>query len=931
MMKYTQLPVYEQKARILESLERHQVIVVESPTGSGKTTQLPVILHEAGYTQTGMIGVTQPRRIAALSVSEFIAHQLKVPLGDTVGYKMRFEDHTSPRTKIKIMTDGILLQELKLDPWLSKYSVIMVDEAHERSLNIDFILGLLKRILQERHDFKVIISSATINTDMFSMYFNECPVIKIDAMTYPVTLIFDPPAITASTETLAAETALLDKIAVIVGRILSESRPGAILVFLPGERAIKNCIERLSHEPWFRKLYPLPLYGRLSKEEQERVFKSPPFGKKKIVIATNIAETSITINDIAAVIDSGLSKLNFYNPFTYTSSLDEAPVSKASCNQRRGRAGRTQEGVCYRLYTRKDFETRVMYTTEEIYRTDLSEVVMRMAELGIYDFANFDFISPPGKKGIIGAVDTLNMLGALESDNSLSKIGQMMCLFPLSPRQSRMIVEAVLYYPESIEDVLIAAGFLSARSPFLFPDGHELEARKAHAAFRDPLGDFVSFLKVYRQYMQAENQKKFCDRFYLDERIMAEIANIKEQLELIVSDMGVPILSGGKPADYLTAVARGMIQFVCAAQGRDVYRSLTTEKISIHPGSCMYKEHQAFIVAGEIVRTSRMYAMSVSPLSKDIVALVAPALLDKKAAQEARAKAGDGKADRAARSASGTGKGSGKNAQGAGVSGKLSGSAGRGVPYGSAAAAETASGRNSGSTAGGSANEKQPETVSICGTPYIIQKMKGKKQLLLPWEQFSRTVEQLRAERRLQKADKPDADWDVQNGRQDGSSGNAQGKSVPESSSIVYDGRLEQLKNLRAKITFGSYELLAGEKLGLVLSVAEAFPLQPLDSETPFPRTKNFMLPDDTTALLEQLPLIFRTVAAKQKSKQLGFITLFNNGNGTFWLKTSRGFHTALHENLASLQQLIDSAGAGLDETQTAAVNSLYSKIAKLI
>lgn len=915
-MKYTQLPVYEQKARILESLERHQVIVVESPTGSGKTTQLPVILHEAGYTQTGMIGVTQPRRIAALSVSEFIAHQLKVPLGDTVGYKMRFEDHTSPSTKIKIMTDGILLQELKLDPWLSKYSVIMVDEAHERSLNIDFILGLLKRILQERHDFKVIISSATINTDMFSMYFNECPVIKIDAMTYPVTLIFDPPAITASTETLAAETALLDKIAVIVGRILSEGRPGAILVFLPGERAIKNCIERLSHESWFRKLYPLPLYGRLSKEEQERVFKSPPFGKKKIVIATNIAETSITINDIAAVIDSGLSKLNFYNPFTYTSSLDEAPVSKASCNQRRGRAGRTQEGVCYRLYTRKDFETRVMYTTEEIYRTDLSEVVMRMAELGIYDFANFDFISPPGKKGIIGAVDTLNMLGALESDNSLSKIGQMMCLFPLSPRQSRMIVEAVLYYPESIEDVLIAAGFLSARSPFLFPDGHELEARKAHAAFRDPLGDFVSFLKVYRQYMQAENQKKFCDRFYLDERIMAEIANIKEQLELIVSDMGVPILSGGKPADYLTAVARGMIQFVCAAQGRDVYRSLTTEKISIHPGSCMYKEHQAFIVAGEIVHTSRMYAMSVSPLSKDIVALVAPALLDKKAAQQVRAKAGngDGKADRAA---SGTGKGGGKNAQGAGVSGKLSGSSGKAVGQGSRISST------------GAIGEKQPQTVSICGTPYIVQKMKGKKQLLLPWEQFSRTIEQLRAER--QQTGKTDADWDTQKGTAAETVGSIQEVSPLENGSIVYDGRLEQLKNLRAKITFGSYELLAGEKFGLVLSIAEAFPLQPLDSETPFPRTKNFTLPDDTAALLEQLPLIFRTVAAKQKSKQLGFITLFNDGNGTFWLKTSRGFHTALHENLASLQQLIDSAGSELDEAQTAAVNSLYSKIAKLI
>ena len=897
-MKYTQLPVYEQKTRILESLERHQVIVVESPTGSGKTTQLPVILHEAGYTQTGMIGVTQPRRIAALSVSEFIANQLRVPLGDTVGYKMRFEDHTTPDTKIKIMTDGILLQELKLDPWLSKYSVIMVDEAHERSLNIDFILGLLKRILQERQDFKVIISSATINTDMFSMYFNECPVIKIDAMTYPVTLIFDPPAITASTETLAAETALLDKITVIVGRILSEGRPGAILVFLPGERAIKNCIERLSQESWFRKLYPLPLYGRLSKEEQERVFKSPPFGKKKIVIATNIAETSITINDIAAVIDSGLSKLNFYNPFTYTSSLDEAPVSKASCNQRRGRAGRTQEGVCYRLYTRKDFETRVMYTTEEIYRTDLSEVVMRMAELGIYDFANFDFISPPGKKGIIGAVDTLNMLGALEPDNSLSKIGQMMCLFPLSPRQSRMIVEAVLYYPESIEDVLIAASFLSARSPFLFPDGQELEARKAHTAFRDPLGDFVSFLKVYRQYMQAENRKRFCERSYLDERIMAEIANIKEQLELIVSDMGVPILSGGKPADYLTAVARGMIQFVCAAQGRDIYRSLTTEKISIHPGSCMYKEHQAYIVAGEIVHTSRMYAMSVSPLSKEIVALIAPALLDKKAARHTQGTAG---------------KAGNIGGKGSDSSEKRLGSAGERAKQGarSAVTKENSDERSA-------ASEKQLQTVSICGIPYSIQKIKGKKQLILPWEQFSRTVEQLRTEAQRQR------EGVIENKEKCDNRADENGQGV-------YNGALEQLKNLRAKVTFGSYELLTGEKLGLILSIAEAFPLHPLDSGTPFPRSKNFTLPEDTAILLEQLPLIFRTVPAKQKSKQLGFITLFNDGNGTFWLKTSRGFHTALHENLASLQQLIDNAGSGFDEAQTAIVNNLYSKISKLI
>ncbi|MGP1529861.1 MAG: helicase-related protein [Treponema sp.] len=852
-MKYKNLPVYAQKERILDSLSRHQVIVVESPTGSGKTTQLPIILYEAGYAQTGMIGVTQPRRIAALSVSEFIAKQLNVTLSELVGYKMRFEDHTSAETKIKIMTDGILLQELKLDPWLSKYSVIMIDEAHERSLNIDFILGLLKRIIQERSDFKVIISSATINTAMFSLYFNECPIITIDATPYPVTLIFDPPAITASTASLAAEQALYDKIAAIVGRILNEGRSGSILVFLPGERAIKNCIERLSKERWFRKLYPLPLYGRLSKEEQERVFTSPPFGKKKIVIATNIAETSITIDGVAAVIDSGLAKLNFYNPFTYTASLDETPVSKASCNQRRGRAGRTQEGVCYRLYTRKDFETRAMYTVEEIYRTDLSEVVMRMAELGIFDFDGFDFISPPGKKGIIGAIETLNMLGALEPDHRLSKIGEMMCRFPLSPRQSRMIVETILYYPDSIEDILIATSFLSARNPFLFPDGKELEARKAQTAFHGPLGDFMSFLKVYRMYMQADNKKNFCSRYYLDERIMAEIVNIKEQLELIVSDMGVPILSNGKPEQYLTAVARGMIQFVCAAQKKEVYRTLTTEKISIHPSSCMYKEQSPYIVAGEIVRTSRMYAMSVSPLSKDIVALVAPGLLSKKR--------------------------TGKRAAGE-----------QSKPLYTEAKPNTSD----------LAPAKEQNTLTLYGTAYVLQKIKGKKQLMLPWEQFKHTARQLYETAHAEHTENADS-------------------------------TAAHIKGLRATVLLDGYELLNGEKISTIIDIVNTISIEMLDAETAFPRSKHFSLPDDLNALCNVIPLLFRTVVAKPKSKQLGFITLFNDGEGTFWFKTSRGFHTALHENLASIQKLSDFTEIELTDAQRESINTIYGKMNKLL
>ena len=408
-INYKNLPVYEQKERILEALKSNQVIIVQSPTGSGKTTQLPVILHEAGYSQTGTIAVTQPRRIAALSVSEFIAKQLKTKYPGLVGYKVRFEDKTDPTTKIKIMTDGILLQEMKLDPYMSKYSVIMVDEAHERSLNIDFALGLLKRILAVRHDFKVIVSSATMNAENFSRYFGNCPIINIETQTFPVAMVYDPPESKPITTTEAGVEAILGKIEKTIDRVLDNKETGDILVFLPGEKIIKDCMQRLYNSTFRNKIHIVPLYGRLPKEEQERVFDNAPFGKKKVVLSTNIAETSITINGITTVIDSGLAKLNFYSPKTFTSSLVETPVSRASCSQRRGRAGRTCEGTCYRLYSRKDFESRQEYTTEEIYRTDLSEVVLRMAELGITEFEKFDFISPPGHEGLVSTFAFINL------------------------------------------------------------------------------------------------------------------------------------------------------------------------------------------------------------------------------------------------------------------------------------------------------------------------------------------------------------------------------------------------------------------------------------------------------------------------------------------------------------------------------------------
>ena len=625
-LDYKSLPVYEQKQRILDTLKTNQVIIVQSPTGSGKTTQIPVILHEAGYSDNGIIAVTQPRRIAALSVSEFISKQLGTSYPGLVGYKMRFEDKTDLTTRIKIMTDGILLQEMKLDPMMKKYSVIMVDEAHERSLNIDFVLGLLKRILKVRPDLKIIVSSATMNAEKFSTYFDGCPIVTIDTITYPVTVIYDPPTIPASTNTLTAEEALLSKISNTIDRILYNRTEGDILIFLPGEKAIKDCINKLYRTPYSRKIQIIPLYGRLPKEEQEKVFDPAPFGRKKVIISTNIAETSVTIDGITSVIDSGLAKLNFYSPRTYTSSLIETPVSKASCNQRRGRAGRTQPGTCYRLYPRKDYDTRESYTIEEIFRTDLSEVVLRMAELGITDFETFDFISQPPKEAIRGAVETLRMLKAINPDNTLSSIGNLMVLFPLPPRVSRIIVESILKYPEVMEEVLIAAAFLSTHSPFVLPQGEEMDARRAHHTFRDIQGDFVSYVKLYRIYQQQKSREQFCKKNYLDEKVMAEIENIVLQLSDIVSAQQIPITGGGSMDDYLCCIASGMIQFVCVREGRENFRTLTADHISIHPGSNMFRTDPMYIVAGEIVRTSRMFAMSVSPLTKGMLAKIDPSL-----------------------------------------------------------------------------------------------------------------------------------------------------------------------------------------------------------------------------------------------------------------------------------------------------------------
>jgi HrpA-like RNA helicase len=852
-----ELPVYQQKDRILEALASHQVIVVESPTGSGKTTQLPIILHEAGYSSNGLIGVTQPRRIAAISVSEFIARQSKTAVPGLVGYKMRFEDKTNASTRIKIMTDGILLQEMKLDPALSQYSVLMVDEAHERSLNIDFILGLVKRVVEDRPEFKVIVSSATINAEVFSEYFGECPIVKIETPMYPVTVIYDQPPSPDEGEVpsaSASEDLLQDKIQGIVTRVVQERRDGDILIFLPGEKAIKECMKRLAFSPVGGKLYLVPLYARLGKDEQERVFDRAPFAKTKVVIATNIAETSVTIDGITSVIDSGLAKLNYYNPKTFTSSLIETPISKASANQRKGRAGRTQPGVCYRLYGRSDFENRPLFTTEEIYRTDLTEVVLRMAELGITEFERFEFISQPPKSGLRSAEEALSLLDALTPERKLTKVGEMMCAFPLLPRHSRILVEAILSYPDVVEEALIGTSFLSTSSPYILPPGEEMEARKAHHAFRDPDGDFVSYLIIFRAFVDAKDKAKFCERNYLDERTMLEIVRIKEQLELIVSDLGVPVVGGGPVADYLCAVSRGLIQFVCARQERGLFRSLTAEKIQIHPGSVMYRENPQYLVAGEVVRTTRMYAMSVSPLKREWLARISPRL------EGLLARGGAGNADLPDRGRSSDGRHSSgrdrdrdNSRDGRDRDYRRDGP----VPAEGAAAAPSA--------------RDFTNKIKIGAEVFDLAVQKKKKVVCLEWPKLKAVRDTLDSE------------------------------------------DLSRFRGMKGLVLDGHQRLLEGEKLDLILKIAPWLDLD-RDLGREWPRKKNYDVATDLHDLVAAaLDHVLQVSKAKDKSAELGFIALFTDGEGTYWFRCSRGFHTALNESVASLETLADAIGRPAD------------------
>ena len=617
------LPIYAHEAELLGALRNHQVVVVQGPTGCGKTTQIPQMLLRSGLFD-GVIGVTQPRRIAAVSVSWRIAEEQDVQIGAEVGYTIRFDDRTSSQSRVVIMTDGILLQEVRKDPDLSRYGVILIDEAHERSLNIDFCLGLLHGILARRPELRVLISSATLQPERFVEFFRdrvgEVPVVQIQAEPHPVEIVWRP-LIGQDPDELA------DAVAREVAAIHRAGHPGHVLVFLSGEDAIRRAGTAIGHQHLGRELVVLPLYGALTREDQERVFE-PFTGRRKIVLATNIAETSITIDDIRHVLDSGLAKVPRVSFKTGITLLREEGISRASADQRKGRAGRTAPGRCVRFYSQDSYRARPAYTDEEILRLDLSETVLRLIDLGVRKVEDFAFPTSPPPARLRGALDALLAMGAIDRERHLTHVGERMVPFPLSPQLARMVVEAAEKAPDVVDEVLVVAAFLSGRSPLQYPPGREDAARKAQAALAQPLGDAVTAVRLYRGWQKSEEREAYCQRLFLDGAALAFIANAHRQIRDIAEGLGIVCASGGDPLGITRAVTAGFAQNILIGRGR-FFESASGERIYLHPSSALYNQAPRFVVAAEIVISARAYARQVSVTRAAWVAELRPDLAER--------------------------------------------------------------------------------------------------------------------------------------------------------------------------------------------------------------------------------------------------------------------------------------------------------------
>ncbi|MFB8771876.1 ATP-dependent RNA helicase HrpA [Streptomyces broussonetiae] len=611
-----QLPVSQKKDAIAEAIRDHQVVIVAGETGSGKTTQIPKICLELGRGVRGMIGHTQPRRIAARTVAERVAEELRTPLGEAVGWKVRFTDQVNPdATFIKLMTDGILLAEIQTDRELRAYDTIIIDEAHERSLNIDFLLGYLAQLLPKRPDLKVVITSATIDPERFSRHFGDAPIIEVSGRTYPVEVRYRP---------LLEEDgddADRDQITAIVDAVeeLQAEGPGDILVFLSGEREIRDTADALTKKK-FRFTEVLPLYARLSHAEQHRVFQ--PHTGRRIVLATNVAETSLTVPGIKYVIDPGFARISRYSHRTKVQRLPIEPVSQASANQRKGRCGRTSDGICIRLYSEDDFLARPEFTDAEILRTNLASVILQMTAAGLGDIEKFPFIDPPDHRNIRDGVQLLQELGALDPAQKdprkrLTETGRKLAQLPVDPRLARMVLEADRN--GCAREVMVIAAALSIQDPRERPADKQTQADQQHARFKDETSDFLAFLNLWQYVREQQKERgsssfrRMCKQEYLNFLRIREWQDIYTQLRTVAKQMGIHLNEDDAPADRVhVSLLAGLLSHIGMKDVKDGnkndYLGARNAKFAIFPGSALFKKPPRFVMSAELVETSRLWA-----------------------------------------------------------------------------------------------------------------------------------------------------------------------------------------------------------------------------------------------------------------------------------------------------------------------------------
>ncbi len=675
------LPIARESEQIIELIRRHPVVVIAGETGSGKTTQLPKLCLAAGRGAAGMIGCTQPRRIAARAVARRVAEELQTGLGDAVGFQVRFNDQVGENTRIKFMTDGILLAEIASDRWLSAYDTIIVDEAHERSLNIDFLLGYLKQLLRRRSDLKVIVTSATIDTERFARHFDDAPVISVEGRTYPVEVRYralegDAVQDAGREDATRGERTVNEAIVAAVDEITQQDPRGDVLIFLPGEREIRDAHQSLERRR-YRETEVLPLYARLSSKDQDRVFNPGP--KRRLVLATNVAETSLTVPRIRYVVDPGYARVKRYSPRQKLDRLHIEPVSQASANQRKGRCGRVAEGICYRLYAEADFASRAEFTDPEIRRSSLAGVILRMLQLGLGRIEDFPFLEAPDERAIADGWQQLSELGAVDRDRKLTAIGRQMARLPVDVKLARMLVAA--HQHGCLREMIIIASFLGIQDPRERPPEAREAADNAHAQFADARSEFVGIVKLweaYRQSHEAMTQSKlrdWCERHFLGFLRMREWRELHRQLLLLCEELGwsgeprqstVPVRGAtreqaapaakiaGKPLPFTSQdsplLAEAATERVRLAAYVSLHRALIaglptqighrTEKgdflaprqrrYQVFPGSALAKKPPPWLLSATLLDTQRVWGLTNAAIEPDWVIAEIPHLLMRK-------------------------------------------------------------------------------------------------------------------------------------------------------------------------------------------------------------------------------------------------------------------------------------------------------------